>query len=221
MSSSPWCASVAANAAVYIKACREGETRVMYCDTHDPPLVTTGRGNLLAKVEDALKLPWVYKKTGAAAGPEAVAHEWQATKDAGPAHSNYALTWWEARAILQLADGALEQLFAETLASFGAALAQGYPGLAQQRADTQLAMIGMVWGIGPGRMIHEWRKFRQAYLVEDYLSMTRECGINNKWHDLHDATCLRNAQWAHAQGVSPDQLLWPLVKDPPARGPRG
>lgn len=39
----------------------EGRIHCMYLDTHDPPLVTVGVGNLIDPVSEAAKLPFRWK----------------------------------------------------------------------------------------------------------------------------------------------------------------
>jgi hypothetical protein len=207
-----WRPTVLASARQYITvACREGEVNFMYCDVHDPPLVTTGPGKLIDPLPEALKYRWRYKHGGLDAGPESVAHEWQAVKDAGPLakQANYGINWWLRRALLELAPGELDRMFTETLEAFGTALAAHYVSLKDRCADEQLGLVGMVWGLGPGRMVSRWVKFNQAYAARDYDGMILQCGINNKYHDSQDKRCFSNAEQVARRQLDPDALYWP------------
>lgn len=202
------------------RVCREGLFNFMYCDVHDPPLVTTGGGNLIDPFGPAVtSLPWRYRG-GGLAGVEAVRHEWQMCKDAGPAakEHNYGWPWWQKRALLELPPEAVTKLFDDTVLKFGQELLRDFRDLDQRCADEQLALLGMAWGLGP-RFRHKYPSFSAGYDARDLLRMARECGMRNPYHDVEDATCLRNAAWVYRHGAPPSVLQWPLVRDPPRRGP--
>src|SRR5450432_1931709 len=56
----------------------EGRMPTMYLDTHAPPLVTIGVGNLIDPLPEALSLPFLWKGThpARAATPQEITAEW-------------------------------------------------------------------------------------------------------------------------------------------------
>ena len=189
--------------------CREGETGVMYLDRHDPPLVTTGCGNLIDPKPAALKLPWRFRRTKLPAGPDAVSAEWELVK-ADVAHSNYRLSYWEARAVLELAPETISKLFEDTVQTFQDGLARDFKDLGRRTADEQLGLMGMAWGLGPRfRAAGKYPRFCAAWDARDFAGMVRECSIKNPYHDLHDRVCFNNAAVVVARGMDPKLLRWP------------
>ena len=124
----------------------EGYTPFMYTDSKG--LVTTGIGNEIDSVEEALALPW--KVNGRLATPAEVSQAWNTVKQAWPGTQSYAS---QSLTNLRLDADGIRTLVNRTLKANDAALARAYPGYPNWPADGQLAANSMAWAMGVGRIV--------------------------------------------------------------------
>lgn len=123
----------------------EGRVSCMYLDIRG--IVTTGLGNALFLVTDALSLPWTVGSSGPPATPVQIADEYDAVK------SNHALATggWKAamRATsLRLSDGAINALLIRRASDMWCILEQRFDFVDASCADAQLGLLCMSWADG-------------------------------------------------------------------------
>jgi hypothetical protein len=175
----------------------EGRLHVMYLDTHRDdkgnlaPLVTTGVGNLIDPVGEALRLPWFHWGNPAApATPDEIRAEWEMIKS----HTELAPLGgraFEAIATLELSDDAIDALCMQKLAGNEALLKAHVAEFATfdtWPADAQMALLSMAWGMGAGFVFGRdshgqlkvllWPSFRAACDALDFDKAADECRMS-------------------------------------------
>ena len=155
----------------------EGRVSHMYLDIKG--LVTVGVGNLIDPVELALALPFRFKNLpGTPADRAQIAAEWQALK------SDRGLAEKGARACapltgLELSDDAIDALIAQRAAEDEESLKRQpqFANFEAWPADAQLALLSMVWALGPGG-VAGFRKLSAACQALDFHTAAAECEIS-------------------------------------------
>ncbi len=138
-----------ANAFYGISQQFEGTMFTMYLDTHKPPLVTTGVGNLIDPESEALKLPFRFGDR--AATPEEISKEWQYIKSRVDLAQRSSVVWSPV-CTLHLLESDVRKLVATKLVDYETALLKRPQLLAFRLypADAQLALLLMAWAMGAG-----------------------------------------------------------------------
>ena len=124
----------------------EGYTPFMYTDKDG--WVTTGIGNKIDPMSQALSLPW--KIDGRPASQVEIAQAWNTVKQAWPdvqSLNSAKLT------NLRLDSEGIRALVNRTLKTNDAMLAHAYPGYGDWPADAQLAILSMAWAMGAGHIL--------------------------------------------------------------------
>ncbi|HEY3739064.1 MAG TPA: hypothetical protein VGL53_04425 [Bryobacteraceae bacterium] len=141
---------------------------VMYLDTHTPPLVTVGVGNLIDPIEAALELPFQWKNATPPrpATPSEIAAEWTHIKSLSSL-SNHASSIWNTVTQLFLDDQAIDNLIYSRLDEDEAILLKRWPYMtfATWPADAQLGVFSMGWAMGPS---FQFPLFEQACIKQDF-----------------------------------------------------
>lgn len=192
----------------------EGVVYWMYLDTHNPPLVTTGMGNMIDPVELALGLPWQWGASGAFASTDSIATEWRAVK-ADATLSQRGARAAEAGTLLRLPDAAVDALIGQKLDQFEMEL-KLHPAFAAFEtwpADAQLALLSMAWAMGPG-FGGGWPHFTASCAALDFETASMQCGMGGSPPPAaRNRATARAFEWA-AQVVStkadPSVLLTPI-----------
>jgi GH24 family phage-related lysozyme (muramidase) len=131
----------------------EGRMPVMYLDTHAPPLVTVGVGNLIDPIEEALKLPFEWKEASPPRPATAaeIEDEWSHVKSLTNL-SERSSTVWNTVTRLFLSDSAIDVLIGQRLIQNEAILKRRWSFVNYETwpADAQLALLSMTWAMGPG-----------------------------------------------------------------------
>lgn len=153
----------------------EGRTSWMYLDTHDPPLVTTGIGNLIDPVSLALELPWKHPN-GLPATQSEIYEEWGRVKNAVD-HAHGPLSWWKINAKLGLDSVDIDALVLSKAREFERILARRFPSWDNWPAPAQLATLSLSWAMGPGFHFPKWEAFAQ---VENWTGCYLECWIPDR-----------------------------------------
>ena len=135
----------------------EGYTPFLYTDKDG--WVTTGIGNKVDPISQALSLPW--KVNGRPASQDEIAQAWKTVKEAWPGVQSFnsaKLT------NLRLDDDGLHALVNRTLKTNDAALARAYAGYPNWPADAQLGINSMSWAMGTGHIVPggDFRNFMAA-----------------------------------------------------------
>jgi len=124
----------------------EGYTPFMYTDKDG--WVTTGIGNKIDPISQALSLPW--KIDGRPATQAEITQAWNTVKSAWPGVQSFGS---EKLTNMRLDADGIRALVNHTLKSNDAAFARSYPGYPSWPADAQLASHSMAWAMGIGHII--------------------------------------------------------------------
>lgn len=127
----------------------EGVVRHMYLDTHKPPLVTVGTGNMLPDVAAAQALPFINAETGKEATKEEIAHAFQTV--AAMKGSMRAAKYKLKPSIEITADYAKEMALKRLKSEFIPGIRRFLPGFDKYPAPAQQALVDMAYNIGIGR----------------------------------------------------------------------
>jgi GH24 family phage-related lysozyme (muramidase) len=150
----------------------EGICPFMYLDVKG--LVTTGIGNLIDPMGEAVGLPWVYKADGAPAPKSEIMSEWEAVKllqnlktAGGMGFANHTL--------LQLTPAGIDQLVADRLAVDENYLKTRFADWSTWPADAQLATLSMAWAMGPAFNFPQWEAAARA---KNWKACALQCHIS-------------------------------------------
>jgi len=191
----------------------EGRLLTMYLDVKG--LVTTGVGNLIDPVSEAIKLPWKHKDGRPATSTE-ISAAWHALK-ARPdlAHRNARLA--AALTGLELSDADVDALMESRLNSNEAFItAHHFPFFPEFPADAQLGILSMAWAVGAD-FAREFKNFKAAVLAGDWLAARDACKIREEGNsgvvprNAANRVCFANAEIVTRCGLARDVLRWPNV----------
>lgn len=123
----------------------EGYLPWMYVDQKG--LVTTGMGNLIDPVENAINLPWTHGVGGPAATQQEIIAAWNAVKNSGANGTGGGNQG--GLSDLRLDDDGIQQVIAQKLTNNESILRQNFPMWDSLPADAQLGLLSMAWALGP------------------------------------------------------------------------
>ena len=154
----------------------EGRMPVMYLDTHKPPLVTTGVGNLIDPVAEALQLPFEWKHVipRRLATPQEIEEEWNHVKSLTNLSQSPASIWGTVTRLF-LNDAAMDNLIYQRLDANEAILKKRWAAqsnYATWPADAQLGLHSMAWAMGPG---FNFPQFAQCCANGDFAGAAAQC----------------------------------------------
>lgn len=153
----------------------EGRCNFMYVDALG--LVTTGIGNKIDQVAQALALPWL-KADGNRATLNMIQDEWIRVKERQDLRGKDVRLRQEITT-LHLAEDAIDDLFDRETARMWADIVGGYPDAEQWAAPSQLGSLSMVWAMGEGHILpgpkFDFPHWRAAALAQDWASCASEC----------------------------------------------
>jgi hypothetical protein len=199
----------------------EGFVSSMYLDVR--ALVTTGCGNLIDPVSEALKLPFLRDSDNQLATQAEISAAWHALKarpDLAKRHVRHA----RALTGLHLADADIDALVDRKLLENDRYIAGWFPDWENVPADAQLAVHSMAWAAGPG-FNRKFPAFTKAALAGDWMGARAECelrpvspeGIPNPGvipRNRANQLCFANAAVVVACGIQRQILHWPDVREP-------
>jgi hypothetical protein len=157
----------------------EGWTNWLYFDTHNPPLATTGVGNMIDTGDGlsgfGLSLPW-RTKSGNYVRESTVAAEYERLKGLGiSAAGGYA---YKDSATLFLDQNVVRWMFDRTAASMEKKVSTYFPEWENWTADAQMAVMSGAWNMGPAfpeswpnlaRLLNlgNWYEAAYAFMIND------------------------------------------------------
>lgn len=189
----------------------EGVIYWLYLDTHVPPLVTTGLGNMVDPVDMALGLPWTVGTNGPLATQAQIRSEWQQVKSAVYL-SRRGAGAAEELTTLRLSDASIDDLCAEKLDEFETILKRhaAFAAMDDWPADAQLGLMSMAWAMGPD-FGAKWPHFSAAAAVADFEAMSIGCAMNGSPPPAPRNAATKLAFFYAARvvstGADPSQLL--------------
>jgi len=128
----------------------EGSIPWIYADTKGLP--TVGVGNLLATVDDAVRLPFIISGRPAsspvAASADDIARDWRSVRNAGAGHAAH---WYRQLTRCELTAEAIRSLFDARVGGFCGQLAHYFPGFETWPETAQLATLDWVFNCGVGK----------------------------------------------------------------------
>lgn len=134
----------------------EGYIEWMYLDIKG--LLSTGVGNLIDTVNDALQLPWL-RPDGSRASSSEITSVWHIVKAAPPAMN---ASFYAKLSDLRLADTDIDILVAEKLASNEYKIRQQFVNYDKWPSDAQMAINLIAWARGPSGFHNAFPRFSQA-----------------------------------------------------------
>lgn len=183
----------------------EGYCQHMYLDVKR--LVTTGVGNLIHDVNDAIKLPWQHPDGRFATDDEVRAcHRLVMTdmslnpRDGGAQYAKLP------KNALRISKAAVDTLVRYKLLENDAILNQRFPQAASWPADAIMAIHSWMWACGP----HEtkWPRFLAAAAKSDFMEMAKEATFkNNPKRTAATKQLLLNAAKVVAENLCRECLL--------------
>ena len=200
----------------------EGVLAWMYLDILG--YVTTGMGNLVDPVQQALTLPWK-RPAGSLASADEVAAAWQAvdacrTAPKGQRQSGLATQYggaFEHVTEIRLDHDGINACVAHQIAANEIFMRKYFPAFDALPADAQLCLHSMAWAMGPG-FAATFQKFRDEINAGQYAAaepdaVFRGSGVQRRIDQ--DKLLLGNAQAVVDHDLSPDALWWPAdLSDP-------
>lgn len=190
----------------------EGRLNFPYADVLN--LITTGMGNKIDPVEDALKLPWCLIPSWRRATNDEVLKAWHAVKN-DPLSAK--LGWTHALKIpennIRLHEEHIDALIQNTLDAHDALLIKKFPLFEEWPADAQLAVHSMVWALGFGGLVSKFPKCCKALGSLDFEAAARECKMQPESGSLVKRNTLNkqlfeNASKCLADEGDPEVLVW-------------
>jgi len=149
----------------------------MYADVYGN--VTVGVGCLLETAEEAMSLPFQYKKKKEFACPETIRHEWEELTEFGNPAGKYRHTYYRRLTSLKLSDEAREALFKETLQKFVEDAKRILPDFWSYDGMTQAAIVDIFYNRGSARAAN---MLVPALTERDWTAAAAEC---RKFADKH------------------------------------
>jgi len=188
----------------------EGRLKFMYADVDN--WITTGMGNKVDPVGDAVMLPWRTSQNNLASKSQVVA-AWNAVKNDPHAAK---LGWTHAKGIpgnnLHLADEDVDALIEGRLRVNDSLLKARFINFEEAPADAQLGLHSMVWAMGFGRL-REFPRFCKAFDSADWNTCAAECRMQPdkgtvSTRNRRNAICFLNAATVGQSGASAADLIW-------------
>ena len=191
----------------------EGRMRCMYLDTHEPPLVTTGVGNLIDPISEALTLPFFWKaRPGQPKATSAeIAAEWTRIKSK-ITYIHFRPGIWDMLTELALDDAEIDTLVLDRASKNELILKKRTP-FAQfdsWPADAQLGILSMSWAMGPG---FNFPNFAASCSKRDFAGAAQQCQMDDRSNpgltprNKANAILFNNA----AKSPVPGQLYYPQI----------
>jgi hypothetical protein len=190
----------------------EGKLTGLYADVLG--LVTTGMGNKVDPVEDALALPFYVLPSRRPATHGEILAAWHAVKDdpkCAKLGHKYALALPANN--VRLPDDAVDALINQRLNFNDSLLRKKFPDFPVWPADAQMATHSMVWAMGFARMMKKFPKCCRHLELGDFVGAANECKMVPEEGSLVtrnrlNFTLFHNASDCVAAGGNIECLIW-------------
>lgn len=204
----------------------EGRVHSLYVDVLG--LVTTGVGNLVDPVHQAIGLPWK-RPDGTLASETEIREQWQRVKNDSQRLKKLHWKYAAELTTIRLTDEDIDELVASKLASNQRELTKWFPAFADFPADAQLAILSMAWAVGPA-FAQKFPNFTRAanagrwWECAEY-GKIREYGADGTFNagvvprNKANKLCFQNAANVMAQHADPAVLHWPNTFQPQLMAP--
>jgi len=198
----------------------EGRVEYMYLDIKQ--LVSTGIGNLIDPISEALPLPFVYKDNpGMRASQSEITGEWNRVKAGGAALAQQGHLAARNITNLKLTEEDIDHLVESKLRQTESTLKSVTPEFASFEgwpADAQLGVLSMAWAAGAAfAKPPKWPNFRQAVANGDWDAAAEHCHMEDSANpglrprNWANKVLFTNAARVLEQGLPIDQLHYPTV----------
>jgi len=191
----------------------EGRVPTMYCDILG--LITTGVGNLINTLPQALALPWLLAD-GSHADQADVAADWHKLHDNAAYYAKRAWMVYAKTMLCHLSEEGIDALVQRTLAANEAIFRKRWPKYDTFPADAQLAMMSMAWAVGPAFYV-KFSNLAGCIDREDWEGCVASCKIREEGNpgvvprNAKNRFCFHNAALVKAAGSDVTILHWPEV----------
>jgi len=199
----------------------EGRVSTMYADCLG--LITTGVGNLINEVHQAVALPWLLW-TGENADVSDVRADWFKLADAREYYSKRAWHVYAKQMRCHLAEATIDALCQRQLSQNEAHYRELWPAFDDFPADAQLGIHSMGWAVGAGfaakfpnlaRCIahQDWEGAAASCKIRDGLDTPSKADDNPGVvpRNARNKVCFHNAALVSAAALDPSRLYWPEI----------
>jgi len=164
----------------------EGHTNKMYADSKH--FVTTGVGNKIDPIDQALVLPWKHESDGSPVSQDDISFAWHIIKSGpgGSYGSQAKLT------NIYLTDADVAKLVSDHMAMDHSYLSSEYPNYHSWPADAQLALHSISWAWGPA-FAHVWGDLGNAF----------KAAVNSNVPDFAKAADVMTQASQHEESINP------------------
>lgn len=191
----------------------EGRVPTMYCDCLG--LITTGVGNLINTLPQALALPWLLAD-GTKADQSDVSRDWHLLHDNAQHYAKFAWKVYTKELRCRLPDAAIDALVQRTMAANEAIFRTRWPAYDTFPADAQLAMMSMAWSVG-GAFYQKFGNLAACIDRQDWEGCVASCKIREEGNpgvvprNAKNRFCFHNAALVRADNAPSETLWWPNV----------
>ena len=158
----------------FLLECGEGAANWMYLDQADPPNVTTGRGNMLATLHDAMILDW-RKPDNSPASPQDIQVAWLRVKTQ-PHLARQGGGAFASLTSIRATKASIDALIQSRIDLFDAELREDWPGWDTSPSPAQKALMRLAWACG-GRLASRWPRLHTAWVARNWAECARQCRI--------------------------------------------
>jgi hypothetical protein len=176
-------------------------------------LVTTGVGNLIDPIVNALVLPWVHKSDGSPASRAEITEEWNMVKSRTDLDRRGGGAFGSVTT-LRLEPAAIDQLVVSKMRGNEETIKGWWPGYDDACSDAQMGVHSMSWAMGAA-FNRKFPSFTRALLAGDYVTAAAQCKMNTVGNpgliprNSANAQLFQNAADVAKNGGDPETLYYP------------
>jgi hypothetical protein len=203
----------------------EGRVPKMYCDVFG--YITTGVGNLINTLAEALALPWLLED-GSPASKADITADFNLCRANAAAWAKLKWTVYAKQLRCHLSEQAIDELVKRVLATNEGYYRKRWPSYDTFPADAQLAINSMGWAVGPAFYV-KFSNLARCIDREDWAGAVASCKIRDGLdtpqksddnlgivpRNKRNKALFTNAQLVKEQHLDPAVLYWPNVARAP------
>ncbi len=197
----------------------EGRVPVMYCDVFG--YITTGVGNLINTLAQALALPWLLAD-GTKASPADIKADFDLCRANATAWAKLKWTVYAPKLRCHLSEDAIDDLVKRQLAANETTYRKRWPKYDEFSADAKIAIHSMGWAVGAGFYV-KFGNLAKCIDAEDWAGAAASCKIRDGLdtpqksddnlgivpRNKRNKLLFANAQIVKERGLDPSVLYWP------------